>query len=86
MKYPQELLSLKKKIREHDKSIYKMPEYECNISMLEILFGKDDTKKMFPDGEKTNLDKLALCTRMAIALYMTELHKIEAEDFGSKIK
>ena len=83
---PQRTAELEVKIREHDNKIFEMSEYDCNISMLEILFGKAKTKKMFPEKEKTNLDKLARCVRMAIELYMTSYKEIQKEDYKEAIK
>ena len=68
---PQRTAALEKLIRERDAKINDYTEYESNMKMLEILFGEDKAKQMFPDGEQTNLDKLEMCTKVAIALYMS---------------
>lgn len=69
---PQRTEKLAAKIREHDTKLPEMSEYEANISLLEILFGKANAKKMFPDKENTNLDKLARCTKFATALFLAD--------------
>ena len=82
---PQRTTKIEAKIREHDEKLSGMSEYEANMSVLEILFGKANAKKMFPDKEKTNLDKLAKCTKFAIALYMAEYNAIKDEEMKSKL-
>ena len=82
---PQRTAELEKKIREHDEKTATMSEYEGNMAMLGILFGEDKAKQMFPDGEKTNLDKLAKCVRFSLALFMNEYNKMQDEDLQSKL-
>ena len=77
---PQRTAELEEKIREHDEKLPAMSEYDGNISMLEILFGKANVKKMFPEGKKVNLDKLAKVTKYSISLFMAEFNKIQAEE------
>lgn len=83
---PQRTEKLQKKIREHDEKVQEMTEYEANYSALEILFGKVNAKKMFPDGQDTNLDKLAKCAKYALALYMAEYNAIRDEDITNRMK
>ena len=82
---PQRTAKLETKIREHDEKLGGMTEYEANMSLLEILFGKTNARKMFPDKENTNLDRLAKCTKLAIALYMAEYTAIKEEEMKSKL-
>ena len=82
---PQRTAKLEKAMIEHDKNTASMTEYEANMSMLAILLGKDKAEQMFPDGEDTNLDKLAKCTKFAVALYMAEYHSIQDEEAKSKL-
>ena len=82
---PQRTAALEKKIREHDETIADKTEYESNIEMLEILFGAEKVKQMFPEGENTNLDKLALCTRYAIGLFMADFNAIQTENLNRKL-
>ena len=75
---PQRTAELEKKLREHNDKVFDMTEYEGNIEILEILFGKKNVKKMFPDKENTMLDKLAKFTKCAMALFMKQYNKINA--------
>lgn len=76
---PQRTAELEEKIREHDNNLNDMSEYEANMQLLEILFGKTKAKKMFPEGKKTNLDKLSQCTGYAISLFMAEFNRVQSE-------
>ena len=83
---PQRTALLENKIREHDKNVKNMSEYEGNFSMLKILFGEEATRKMFPEGENTNLDKLALVTNTSIELFMLEYNKQRADSLNKKVE
>lgn len=74
---PQRTVEIEKKISEHDKNITAYTEYENNMNMLEILFGTEAAKTMFPDVKTTNLDKLSECTRMALAAYYATANSVE---------
>ena len=82
---PQRTAALEKLIRERDAKINEMTEYESNMRLLEILFGEDKAKQMFPDGEQTNLDKLEKCTKYAIALYMSSHIDMQAKNIRSEL-
>lgn len=82
---PQRTPELEEQIREHDLNIRSMTEYDANMQLLEILFGKKNAKKMFPDKKTTNLDKLAKCTKYAVALFTAELNAIEAENIEEQL-
>lgn len=83
---PQRTAALEKELREHDKKAGTMSEYEGNMELLGILFGKINAKKMFPDVENTNLDKLAKCVKVAISLYMLEYNNIQREEINKKLE
>lgn len=63
-----------------------MSEYENNMELLCILFGKDNAYNMFPDGEDTNLDKLAAFSNFVLELYMKEYKDIQAEKAAKALK
>ena len=83
---PQRTAALEKELQEHDKNAGSMSEYEGNMALLGILFGKANAKKMFPDGENTNLDKLAKCVKLAISLFMDEYSNIQQEELNQKME
>lgn len=83
---PQRTAALEQKIREHDENISNVSEYESNYSLLKILFGADNAKKMFPDKNTTNLDKLAKVIRVSIALFMKEYNEMQLSALKDGIK
>ena len=83
---PQRTAALEKELKEHDRNADSMSEYEGNMALLGILFGKANAKKMFPDGENTNLDKLSKCVKVAISLFMNEYKNIQQEEINKKME
>lgn len=81
---PQRTAEREKLLREHDEKLGELTEYESNMDLLTILFGAAAAHAMFPEGDKTNLDKLAKCTKYALALYMSEYAKTQAENIAEK--
>ncbi len=83
---PQRTEEISEKLKAHDEKLDSLTEYEANIELLEILFGKTKVKKMFPAGKKTNLDKLSQCTAYAISLYMAEFNRVQTEKLSKKLE
>lgn len=82
---PQRTEKIEQQLRDHDKKLNDMTEYEANLNTLEILFGNDATKKMFPEKDTINLDKLAKCVKYALALYRAEQTAIREEEIKKKL-
>lgn len=82
---PQRTAELEEKIREHDKKLAGMSEYDGNMELLEILFGKKAAAQMFPEKQKTNLDKLAKCVKLSLALFMADYNLIQTEDIEKNL-
>lgn len=83
---PQRTPVLEDKIRELDENIRNLSEYEGNYRRLEILFGVDKAKQMFPERETTNLDKLAKVTKVSIALFMSEYQRLQSTALNDVVK
>lgn len=83
---PQRTAALDEKLREHDSKIAERSEYESNMNLLEIIFGAKSAKTMFPDGKQTNLDKLAKCVKMTLALFSMESNEIRNEEMKKKLE
>ena len=76
---------LEEKLKKHDENIEGRTEYENNIELLNILFGKENTKKMFPTKKDTNLDKLSKCAKISIELFMYDFNEIQKENIEKKL-
>lgn len=83
---PQRTVGIAKALAVHDEKISKMSEYESNMELLEILFGRESAKEMFPEGEDTNLDKLAKCCKIVLAAFYADLHEITEEEKDEQLK
>lgn len=83
---PSRTAALEKELAEHDKNSGSMSEYEGNMAILGILFGKANAKKMFPEGDNTNLDKLAKCVKLAVSLFMEEYIALQQEEVQRKME
>ncbi len=83
---PQRTVAIESKIEELNLKVSEMSEFEGNMGYLEILFGMANAKKMFPDKETTNLDKLSKCTKMSLAAYRATYNSIMNTDFEATVK
>lgn len=82
---PQRTAELEKKIIKLEDKRLTMSEYDGNIEMLTILFGKEAVDTIFPDKEKTNLDKLAKLTKISVGMFMAEYNNIQQEEMKEKV-
>ncbi len=82
---PQRTPALEDALREHDVKVKGMTEYEGNMNILSILFGKENAEKMFPK-ETCNLDKLAKCVNVATTLFMDEFNKLKEAEVAKKVE
>lgn len=83
---PQRTAEIENKIKEHDEALSEHTEYENNMSILEILFGKKAAKTMFPDTKSTNLDKLSKCAKIALAAYYSALNEAKSEELTKSME
>ena len=83
---PQRTSKLEEQIKIHDENVVNNTEYHNNMTMLEILFGKENAHQMFPDKDKTNLDKLSKCAKMALVAYYSNLNSVKNEELNKAVK
>lgn len=83
---PQRTQFIEDELKKRDEEMAGLSEFENNIRVLEILFGKENAEKMFPDKESTNLDKLLKCVNFSLALYRTESFNIKNEPMKKDIQ
>lgn len=82
---PRRTAEIMEKIKENNEKVEKTSEYDSNMNLLSILFGEKAAKQMFPDKETTDLDKLVKCSRIAVALFMSEMNIILNENISKLI-
>lgn len=73
-------------IANHDKKVGGTSEFESNMDLLSILFGAKEAKAMFPKKESVNLDKLALCVKYAMALFLSDYTANQNESLKETLK
>lgn len=83
---PQRTPEIMEMIKVHDEKVGAVSEYESNMELLAILFGEENARQMFPHKEKTNLDKLAKCTKLATALFYADLNAVQNENLKDTLK
>lgn len=81
---PKRTVKITRALKAHDERLLEADEYESNMEVLKILFGKESVKVMFPEEEDTNLDKLLACTKLALAAFYADFNEIKKEEMPIK--
>lgn len=77
---------IEKKIKEHDRKIGQVSEYESNKEIIEILIGKNAFKEIFPKGEDESLDYIANVAYYAIEAFNADKNALEKEQLEKQIE
>lgn len=72
-------------LREHDRRAGTSTQYESDISLLEILLGKEAVKQLFPNGKKESLLRLHKIARGVIDAYRYEMDEMEKADIDRQL-
>ena len=72
-------------LREHDRRAATATQYESDITLLEILLGKDAVKKLFPNGKKESLLRLHKIARGVIDAYEYEMNEMEKAEIEKQL-
>ena len=70
---------VEKELREHDRKVGTVSQYESDMEVVRILIGKDAAKKLFPKGEDENLDRLYYIASKLVECYRENYNQIKAE-------
>ncbi len=73
-------------LREHDRRAATATQYESDISLLEILLGKDAVKDLFPKGKKESLLRLHKIARGVIDAYEFEMNELSKADIEKQLE
>lgn len=73
-------------LREHDRRAATATQYESDISLLEILLGKEAVKALFPKGKKESLLRLHKIARGVIDAYEYEMNELSKADIEKQLK
>ena len=72
-------------LREHDRRAATATQYESDITLLEILLGKDAVKRLFPNGKKESLLRLHKVARGVIDAYEYEMNEMEKAEIEKQL-
>ena len=73
-------------LREHDRRAATATQYESDITLLEILLGKDAVKELFPNGKKESLLRLHKIARGVIDAYTFEMDEMEKAEMEKQLE
>ena len=73
-------------LREHDRRAGTATQYESDITLLEILLGKDAVKQLFPGGKKESLLRLHKIARGVIDAYEYEMNEMDKAEIEKQLK
>lgn len=73
-------------LREHDRRAASSTRYESDISLLEILLGKEAVKTLFPNGKKESLLRLHKIARGVIDAYEYEMNEMDKAEMEKQLE
>ena len=73
-------------LREHDRRAATATQYESDISLLEILLGKEAVKELFPNGKRESLLRIHKIARGVIGAYTYEMDEMEKAEMEKQLK
>ena len=77
---------LETQLREHDKKLGDLSEYESNKELVELILGKKAFKEIFPKGEKESLDKLAKVAYYCVKYFNADKEAIDKQRMEERAK
>lgn len=82
---PERTASISESIEKIEEGRDKRSEYEHYKSVLEVLFGKANFKKIAPKGKDENLDFLAVVYATAMRVFFEDKEKIQADEIARRM-
>ena len=70
-----------RKLQAHNESIDQLSSYEASLNLCRILLGDDAVKKLFPNGEKENLNRMYYIARGVDQAYQAEYQELRDREF-----
>ncbi len=83
---PQRSAEINAKLIELEKKRTKMDEYDFFAENFEVIFGKENSKKILKDGKKTNLDYLAMIYKVSCDLIYEERMAQEQAEIEKRLE
>jgi len=70
-----------KKLQAHNEHIDSMSSYESSMNLCRILLGDEAVKKIFPNGEKENLNRMYYIARGVDDAYQAEYQEMRDKEY-----
>ena len=69
------------KLKEHNDNIDKMTSYEASYNLVKILLGEDAVKKIFPNGDKENLNRMYFIAKGVDNAYQADYQEMRDKEY-----
>ncbi len=73
------------KLAAHDKRIGSVSTFESDYELVEILLGKEAAAKIFPNGKRENLNRLAYIALGVLEAYKAEINAIREKELEKSL-
>ena len=70
-----------RRLQAHNDNIDNMTSYETSLNLCKILLGDDAVKKIFPKGEKENLNRMYYIAKAVDNAYQTEYQEMRDKEY-----
>ena len=74
-----------KKLQTHNERIDQMTSYEASMNLCKILLGDDAVKKIFPNGDKENLNRMYFIAKGVDDAYQAEYQELKDKEFDQTL-
>jgi hypothetical protein len=70
-----------RKLQNHNDNLDTMTSYEASLNLCKILLGDDAVKKIFPKGERENLNRMYYIAKAVDNAYQTEYQEMRDKEY-----
>ena len=74
-----------KKLQAHNDKVDSMSSYEASLNLCRILLGDDAVKKIFPNGDKENLNRMYFIAKGVDEAYQAEYQELRDKEFDDTL-
>ena len=75
-----------RKLQAHNENVDKMSAYEASLNLCKILLGDEAVKKLFPNGEKENLNRMYYIARGVDEAYQEEYQEMRDKEYEETLQ
>ena len=78
-------LGVDRKVQAHSEKVDSMSSYEASMNQCKILFGDEACKKIFPNGDKENLNRMYYIAKGVDEAYQAEYQELRDKEFDETL-